>query len=134
MAAPSAQAASPPQTALFRNAALARWSFSFSTRCIIVVLISQEITLDWPFLPTSSAANQDCVICNSQGFGYGVFTRHRSADGRLGPLPVLSVPWTGVNGTMVNGIVHSPSADKETLVPENREGAAAGDAKARALG
>ena len=29
---------------------------------------------------TSSAANQDCVICNSKGFGYGVFTRHRSAD------------------------------------------------------
>jgi hypothetical protein len=23
---------------------------------------------------------------------------------------------------MVNGIVHSPSADKETLVPENRDG------------
>ena len=33
---------------------------------------------------TSSAANQDCVICNSEGFGYGVFTRHRSDGGWTG--------------------------------------------------
>ena len=49
-----------------------------------------------------------------------------------GPLPVLRLPWTGVNGTMFKGIVHSPSADKETIVPENRDVLLSAIAKARA--
>jgi hypothetical protein len=49
-----------------------------------------------------------------------------------GPWPVLRVPWTGLNGTTVKGIVHPPSADKETIVPANRDGLLSAIAKARA--
>jgi hypothetical protein len=49
-----------------------------------------------------------------------------------GPLPVLRLPWTGLNGTTVKGIVHPPSADKETIVPANRDVLLSAIAKARA--
>jgi site-specific DNA recombinase len=46
------------------------------------------------------------------------------------PSPVLTLPWTGLNGTAVKGIVHSPSA-RTTMAPANREELLSAIAKAR---